>query len=136
MIVAGSADGPVLASDVPLSLWGGVDARTSEVIDRTHPLCGRRLTGHVVVLPAGRGSSSASAVLLELIHAGCAPAAIVLRGLDAVLAAGIVVAEELFGRSLPLLVAEPDLFARALGARHASVRPDGTLNLDTVSNID
>ncbi|EQL41397.1 ABC transporter permease [Pseudomonas aeruginosa VRFPA03] len=101
-LVAGSASGELLYAPTGLSFWGGVDPRSAEVIDRHHPLSGRHLHGRLLAIPGGRGSCTGSSVLLELILGGCAPAAILLREPDEILALGAIVAEELFGRSLPI----------------------------------
>lgn len=101
-LVAGSASGELLYAPTGLSFWGGVDPRSAEVIDRHHPLSGRRLHGRLLAIPGGRGSCTGSSVLLELILGGRAPAAILLREPDEILALGAIVAEELFGRSLPI----------------------------------
>ena len=45
VILAGTAEGPVLATQEPLSFWGGVDPATGRVIDVHHPLHGQSLTG-------------------------------------------------------------------------------------------
>ncbi|HCE6547270.1 TPA: aconitase family protein [Pseudomonas aeruginosa] len=101
-LVAGSASGELLYAPTGLSFWGGVDPRSAEVIDRHHPLSGRHLHGRLLAIPGGRGSCTGSSVLLELILGGRAPAAILLREPDEILALGAIVAEELFGRSLPI----------------------------------
>ena len=79
--------------DEPLSLWGGLDPATGEIVDVHHPQRGANLSGRVVVLPAARGSSSSASVLAEAARAGTAPAAIVLREPDLILAIGAFVAE-------------------------------------------
>lgn len=107
-LVAGAADGPVLALAEPLSFWGGFDAATGKVIDRRHPDLGRCLTGTVVVVSAARGSSSGSSVLAEAIRAGTAPAAFVISTRDAILQVGAMVAAELYGRKCPILVVRAD----------------------------
>lgn len=103
-LVAGEAEGPVLALDEPLSFWGGLDAATGEVVDPHHPQRGRAAAGAVLVMPSGRGSSSSSSVLAEAIRAGTAPAAIVLASGDAIVALGAIVARELYGRTVPIVV--------------------------------
>ena len=47
LLVPGQASGRVLATDEPLSLWGGLDPESGEVIDRRHPLSGLILAGRV-----------------------------------------------------------------------------------------
>jgi predicted aconitase with swiveling domain len=89
----------------PLSLWGGMDPATGELIDAHHPQRGATLTGRVLVMASGRGSSSSASVLAEAVRAGTAPAAIVLGEPDLILAIGAAVAEELYGRTVPVVVA-------------------------------
>ncbi|MFJ2684356.1 aconitase X [Pseudomonas sp. NPDC087342] len=103
LVVPGYASADLLYSDVGLSFWGGVDPLTSEVIDLHHPLCGRQLKGCILAIPSGRGSCTGSSVLLELILSDLAPAAIIFKEVDEILALGVIVAEELFKRSVPIL---------------------------------
>ncbi|HEX5038995.1 MAG TPA: DUF126 domain-containing protein [Candidatus Limnocylindria bacterium] len=95
----------------PLSLWGGMDPATGEIIDAHHPQRGANLAGRVVVMPSGRGSSSSASVLAEAVRAGTAPKAIVLAEPDLILAIGAAVAEELYGTRVPVIVAEPTMLA-------------------------
>jgi len=105
-LVAGSAEGEVLVLDDPLSFWGGVDPATGLVIDGHHPQAGASVAGRVLVLPGGRGSSSSSSVLAEAIRAGTAPAAVLLLETDPIVALGAIVARELYGRTIPVVVVE------------------------------
>jgi predicted aconitase with swiveling domain len=98
------ATGAALVLDEPLSLWGGMDPGTGEVIDAHHPQRGASLAGRVVVMPSARGSSSSASVLAEAVRAGVAPAAILLGEPDLILAIGAAVAEELYGRRVPVMV--------------------------------
>jgi len=102
-LVGGDAEGIALVLDEPLSFWGGVDPATGRVIDVHHPQHGALLTGRILVMPAGRGSSSSSYVLAEAIRAGTAPAAIVSREADPILALGAIVARELYGTRVPVV---------------------------------
>jgi predicted aconitase with swiveling domain len=90
-----------------LSLWGGMDPATGELIDVHHPQCGANLSGRVLVMPSARGSSSSASVLAEAVRAGTAPMAIVLGEPDLVLAIGSAVAEELYGVTVPVVVLAP-----------------------------
>jgi uncharacterized protein len=94
-----------------LSLWGGMDPATGELIDAHHPQRGVNLSGRVLVMPSGRGSSSSASVLVEAVRAGTAPAAIVLGEPDLILAIGAAVAEELYGVRVPVVVMAPDALA-------------------------
>lgn len=95
----------------PLSLWGGMDPATGELIDAHHPQRGVNLAGRVVVMPSGRGSSSSASVLAEAVRAGTAPAAIVLGEPDLILSIGSAVAEELYGLRVPVVVLPGDALA-------------------------
>jgi len=119
--VHGEASGEIIASDVELSFWGGVDPATGEVIDRHHPLSGQILTGKILVIPGGRGSCSGSGVMLELLLNGKGPAAMVFAREDDILTLGVVIAEEMFGQSIPVVTLEPEDFRQVAAARHALV---------------
>ena len=56
---------PALALTAPISFWGGVNPRTSEIADPRHPQFGRAIAGQVLCLPATIGSSSAAAIGLQ-----------------------------------------------------------------------
>ena len=106
VLVPGEAHGPTLVLDEPLSFWGGVDAATGTIVDRAHPQFGQSITGRILVLPQGRGSSSSSSVLAECIRAGTGPAGIVLEQPDPILVIGALVAAELYpDRTCPVMVA-------------------------------
>jgi predicted aconitase with swiveling domain len=106
-LVPGEASGIVLATNEPLSFWGGYDCATGEIIDRAHPLSGDIAAGRVLVLPFSRGSSTSTTVLLEALRAGTAPAAIIVGGRDTFFALAAIVADAMFGRSLPVIAVAP-----------------------------
>lgn len=104
ILVAGSGgSGQALVMTAPISFWGGIDPKSGRVADVRHPQHGETIAGKVLFLPGTIGSSSASAVLLELVHAGCAPAAIVIHEPDAILLLGLIVAREM-GWQTPVAV--------------------------------
>jgi predicted aconitase with swiveling domain len=105
-----------------LSLWGGLDPTTGDIIDQRHPQWGANVTGKVLVMPVGKGSSSASSILLEAVLLGTAPAAIVLAELDAILALGAAVARELYGSAPPVVVVEGATYASILTGDIVTVR--------------
>ncbi|WP_300720212.1 aconitase family protein [Pseudomonas sp.] len=120
-LVCGAAQGPLLFADVGLSFWGGVDPFTGEVIDRHHPLSGECLAGRVLAIPSGRGSCTGSSVMMELISNGHAPAALVLAEADEILTLGVLVAQTLFERSLPVLCIGKEAFGALSGQAFARV---------------
>lgn len=104
ILVDGSAGrGEALVLTAPISFWGGVDPASGRIADVRHPQHGLSIAGKVLFLPGTIGSSSASAVLLELVHAGYEPAAIVLHEPDAILLLGLIVAREM-GWQTPVAV--------------------------------
>lgn len=109
-LVEGNAVGPALILDTPLSLWGGLAPETGDIIDQRHPQWGANVTAKVLVMPVGKGSSSASSILLEAVRLGTAPAAILLGEPDAILALGAAVARELYGVAPPVVVVNGDLY--------------------------
>ncbi|MEV6270655.1 DUF126 domain-containing protein [Kribbella sp. NPDC051936] len=103
----GSATGLPIRLTAPLSFWGGTDDQ-GRIVDAHHPQCGAVLTGRILLMESGRGSSSASSVLAEQIRARTAPAAIVLARADTIIPLGALVAAELYHLDLPVVVAPYD----------------------------
>jgi predicted aconitase with swiveling domain len=96
----------------PVSFWGGVDWTDGRIIDVHHERHGETVAGRVLVMPYGRGSSSAAVVLAELIRNGSGPVAVVTRSTDVILLVGAMAAVELYGRTCPILELDPEAFAR------------------------
>jgi predicted aconitase with swiveling domain len=117
----------LLVSDEPLSFWGGYDHHTGEITDRRHPLSGAIAAGRVLVVPFSRGSSTTTAVLLEAVRAGTAPAAIITTGVDAFFALASIVSNELYARSIPIIAVSPEEFARLRMGDEVEIREDGSI---------
>ena len=128
-VVAGTASGTAMVSDVPISLWGGLNPETGEIIDRRHPLSGEIVTGRVLVVPHGRGSCTASGVLLEAIRLGTAPAAIVLAQTDPIIGLGAILGEELYGTAMPLVVLAPEAHAEIAGGEELAISASGEIHV-------
>ncbi|MHA2380380.1 MAG: aconitase X swivel domain-containing protein [Candidatus Thorarchaeota archaeon] len=73
----GDASGTALVTSQPICFWGGLDPKTGTITERDHELKGQNVAGTVFVFPTGKGSSTTSAILLESVRCGTAPAAIV-----------------------------------------------------------
>jgi predicted aconitase with swiveling domain len=125
VVIAGTACGRVLHSDEPLSFWGGYDYHSGEIIDRRHPLCGEFAAGCILCLPSARGSSTTTAVLLEALKAGTAPAAIVTTGVDTFFALASIVADELYGLPIPLVALTPDEYGHLRTGDTVAIAADG-----------
>src|SRR5262249_20920843 len=129
-IVAGTAEGEALVTAEALSFWGGFDFKTGEIIDRHHPLAGVRATGRVLAVPFSKGSSTTTAVLLEAVRAGTAPAAILTTGVDSFFALASIVAGEMYGKSFPVIALEPADFARLQSGMRLSIGADGGVQIE------
>ncbi len=126
LVTGGPATGPALVLTAPISFWGGVDPQTGRIVDVRHPQHGSSVAGSVLFLPGTIGSSSASAVLLELVRGGNTPAALVLHEPDAILLLGLVVGREM-GWPTPVAVRmERKRFSDFRG-RRATVEADGSV---------
>jgi predicted aconitase with swiveling domain len=129
VLIPGEADGPLLRLAAPISFWGGVDPKTGRIADPRHPDYGAEIAGTVLAVPATIGSSSSSAVMLELMRGGKAPAALLLGAVDAILTLGVVVAREMGYGSIPVLAASSEALA-ALPANGTRVRVvDGVISV-------
>lgn len=103
-LLAGTGGGRTLVLEEPVSFWGGVDPLTGRIVDRRHPQAGTSISGRVLVMPHGRGSSSSPSVLAEMIRIETAPAAILLGVPDSMVLLGALVARELYSRAVPVAV--------------------------------
>lgn len=126
-VVPGRASGLAVVSQKPISFWGGVDPHTGEVIDRRHDRTGAIVAGKVFVFPAGKGSSTGSAVLMEGIRNGAAPAAIINARVEPILALGAIVAEELYHKTVPIVVLAQTDFEAIQDGDHLEIQPDGSV---------
>lgn len=123
VLVEGSATGQALVLREPLSFWGGLDPATGEIVETGHPQRGEVVAGRILVMPSGRGSSSSSTVLVEAIRTGTAPAGIVLGEPDDIIVTGALVAAELYGVSMPVVVASPAGYAAIRNGEQISLVP-------------
>jgi predicted aconitase with swiveling domain len=128
-LLAGEAAGSALVLEAPLSLWGGMDPRTGRISDHHHPQRGASMTGRILVMPSGRGSSSSSSVLAEAIRLGTAPLAILLAEPDEILVLGALVAEYLYQRTCPILVLPEGARGAIATGDHVAMSGGGTITV-------
>lgn len=129
VLVAGEASGDALVTQDALSFWGGYDFHTGEIIDRHHPLAGVCAAGRILALPFSKGSSTTTAVLLEAVRAGTAPAAIVTTGADAFFALASIVADVMYGQPFPVIALEPAEFVLLRTGDRLTVSRDGRIEI-------
>ncbi len=91
-ISKGYAKGEVILTKDPLSFLGGVNPDNGVVIDSKHELYGRNMTGKVLVIPSGKGSTVGSYVLFQMAKNKTAPLAIVAIEAEPIIATGAIMA--------------------------------------------
>jgi len=126
ILIAGEAEGEVLALSHPISFWGGVDPKTGDIIDARHPERGKNIAGKILALPGMIGSSSAAAVMLELVYAKRAPAAILMPAPDAILLLGMLVAREMDWPYPPAFALDAAA-QKTLHGKHVKIGSDGRI---------
>lgn len=110
VLLPGTATGELLRLERPLSFWGGVHPMTGTVTDPRHPQCGASLSGRIVAMERGIGSSSGSSILLELLAQGLGPAGLLLIEADAILTLGAVVGKAMGYPVLPVFQISREVF--------------------------
>jgi predicted aconitase with swiveling domain len=135
VLVAGEPGrGEALVLSAPISFWGGVNPRTGDIVLDSHPEKGCNVAGKVLAIPGTVGSSSASYVLMELVHAGLAPAAILMPEPDAILLLGLVCAREM-GWKIPTALRMSAAEQAALKGRFVEVYGDGRVHFLTPPSL-
>ena len=120
-VVPGISKGKVLATSQSISFWGGVDPATGAINDPRHELFGRSVAGKVLVFPFGKGSSTGSLIMLELVRVDKAPAAIVNMRTEPILATGPIVSKHFYGRQIPIISLQENAFLKLKTGQYATV---------------
>ena len=92
MISPGKAKGTAIVSSEPIGFYGGIDAKTGIVIEKDHPLEGKCVTDKILVFPCGKGSTVGSYVIYGLKKNGVAPAGIINKETETIVATGVILA--------------------------------------------
>jgi len=92
-ISKGIAEGKALTTSQPISFYGGVNPDTSEIIEKGHELQGKRIRARVLVFPNGKGSTVGSYTLYRMKKNGVAPAGIINKVCETVVAVGAIISE-------------------------------------------
>jgi predicted aconitase with swiveling domain len=92
-ICSGRAEGEALVSKEAISFFGGVDPDTGKVVEKGHPLEGKEITGKILVFPRGKGSTVGPYTIYRLKKNGKAPAAIVNKECETIVAVGAIISE-------------------------------------------
>lgn len=91
-ISPGKAQGETIASKEPIGFYGGIDPKTGMVIEKGHELEGKCVKDKILVFPQGKGSTVGSYVIYGLKKNGVAPAAIVNKETETIVATGVILA--------------------------------------------
>ena len=93
IIYKGKAEGEALVTSMPISFYGGVDPNTGVVIEKGHELQGQTVKGKILVFPQGKGSTVGSYTLYRLKKNGAAPAGMINRECETIIAVGAIISE-------------------------------------------
>jgi len=92
IISPGKTRGEAIVSRTPLSFYGGIDPKTGIVIEKGHEIKGQCVRNKILVFPQGKGSTVGSYVIYGLKKNGVAPAAIVNKETETIVATGVILA--------------------------------------------
>ena len=68
-------------------------------------------------------------MLAEAIRQGTAPAALLLRESDEIIVLGAIVADEIYGIVMPILIVDDATYAEVASATSATISADGSISL-------
>ncbi len=126
-LCSGAASGKIALLSAPLSLWGGLNLKDGTICDVNHPDYGLSLAGRVLAMPAARGSSSSSSALAEAARRKVAPVAIILGRADPILTIGSLVAADLYGVHIPIVLVPESQWGDIPTKGIVTVQSDGNL---------
>jgi predicted aconitase with swiveling domain len=93
IIYKGKAEAEALVTTMPISFYGGVDPNTGVIIEKGHELQGVSIKGKVLVFPQGKGSTVGSYTLYRMKKNGVAPAAMINKETETIVAVGAIISE-------------------------------------------
>jgi uncharacterized protein len=93
IIYKGKAEAEALVTSMPISFYGGVDPNTGVVIEKGHELNGVSVKGKILVFPQGKGSTVGSYTLYRMKKNGVAPAAMINKETETIIAVGAIISE-------------------------------------------
>ncbi len=127
-LVAGSAIGPALLLDDPLSFWGGFDPLNGEIIDVHHPQFGRHTAGSVLFIPESRGSAGTPGAIAEALRNGNGPVAFVLGKPDVNISVGVMVANRLYHLDVPVIEISQSLIGQVSNGDEIQIDREGLID--------
>ena len=91
-ISPGKAEGVAIVTTEPIGFYGGIDINTGIVIEKGHPLEGKSVKDKILVFPCGKGSTVGSYVIYGIKKNGVAPAGIINKETETIVATGVILA--------------------------------------------
>lgn len=91
-IFPGKTEGEAVVSREPIGFYGGIDAKTGDVIEKGHELEGINVKDKILVFPYGKGSTVGSYVIYGLVKNGVGPKAIINKETETIVATGAILA--------------------------------------------
>ena len=91
-ISPGKIEGEAIVTTEPIGFYGGIDIKTGIVIEKGHPLEGKSVKDKILVFPSGKGSTVGSYVIYGLKKNGVAPAGIINKETETIVATGVILA--------------------------------------------
>ncbi|MFX1418929.1 MAG: DUF126 domain-containing protein [Promethearchaeota archaeon] len=92
-IYRGTIEAEAIVTKDGISFYGGVDPDTGKVVEVGHELEGQSIAGKVLVFPTGKGSTVGSYTMYRMKKNQMAPAAIVNKQIDTIIAVGCIISE-------------------------------------------
>ena len=92
-IYKGSAEAEALVTKDGISFYGGIDPDSGKVVEVGHELEGQTVSGKILVFPTGKGSTVGSYTMYRMKKNNTAPAAIVNKQIDTIVAVGCIISE-------------------------------------------
>lgn len=80
-----------------------------------------------MAIPFSRGSTTAASIFLEAVQTGKSPLAILTIGVDKVFALASIIADEVFGKLIPIVSLNRSDFATLRKNQWIEIHPNGTL---------
>ena len=93
LISKGKGEGEALVTIQSISFYGGVDPNTGVVIEKGHELQGQSVKDKILVFPTGKGSTVGSYTLYRMKKNGTAPAGMINKECETVVAVGAIISE-------------------------------------------
>ena len=130
VLIDGQARGKALMLDEELSFWGGFDPIKGEIIDTHHPQHLQLVGGRILFVPRSRGSAGTPGGIAETLRNGSGPLAFVLTQRDVNISIGTLVANRLYGLTIPVLEISAGQMSQIKTGEDISIDPGGILLID------